>query len=163
MSGVNFFTESRLSLEKKKKRREKWPSQKPFLTDHTKPHKEGNIEDNYMVNVVSSSRYKIDRKKIRQIADSILAEKGYSQGYVLNIIFVGKIKMRQIAKKYKKEDVALPVLSFPYKAEKMGEERIIGEVFICYPQAVLLAAEREKKVEYILTELIRHGINNLIG
>lgn len=116
-----------------------------------------------MVNVVSSSRYKIDRKKIRQIADSILAEKGYSQGYVLNIIFVGKIKMRQIAKKYKKEDVALPVLSFPYKAEKMGEERIIGEVFICYPQAVLLAAEREKKVEYILTELIRHGINNLIG
>jgi len=40
---------------------------------------------------------------------------------------------------------------------------VIGEVVICYPQAVLLAAERDKKVEVMMKQLIEHGIKNIFS
>lgn len=79
--------------------------------------------------------------------------------------------MKQIAKKYKKENLALPVLSFSYLNDSLKpnravffpeKERLIGEVFICYPQAVLIAAKRERKVDSIISELIKHGLDNII-
>lgn len=70
--------------------------------------------------------------------------------------------MKQIAKTYKQENVALPVLAFPYKqGEQADGERIIGEVVICYPQAILLAAERTKTVDTMMKQLIEHGIRNI--
>lgn len=70
--------------------------------------------------------------------------------------------MKQIASKYKKEKVALPVLSFSYKNSEPTTENLLGEVFLCYPQVVLLAAERNKKVEDMIDAMIRHGIENLL-
>jgi len=67
--------------------------------------------------------------------------------------------MKTVAKRYKKEPLALPVLSFTYDREK---DNLLGEVFVCYPQAVLLAAERNKKVEIIIESLIKHGIDNIL-
>ena len=64
-----------------------------------------------MINIFSSSRYRINRKKIK---DSFKIE-----NYTINISFVGKNKMRNLAKNYKKEDLPLPVLSFPYQGEKI--------------------------------------------
>ena len=113
------------------------------------------------INIVSSSRYKIERKKIRKVVSEIL-EKNKLTNWTVNLIFVGKTKMRQIAKKYKKENVALPVLSFPY-AEKIGEENLLGEIYICYPQVVLLAAEKEKTVLEMMKKILEHGLNNLIS
>ena len=78
----------------------------------------------------------------------------------LNVVFVGRIKMKQIANTYKHENVALPVLAFPYH-EQEGEQ-LIGEIVICYPQAVLLAAERNKTVEDMLVWLMDHAIKNLL-
>lgn len=83
---------------------------------------------------------------------------------VLNLAFVGKRKMKDVARTYKGEDVALPVLSFTYLNDPdNATENIIGEVVICYPQAVLLAAERNKKVETMLQQLIEHGIRNIFS
>jgi ssRNA-specific RNase YbeY (16S rRNA maturation enzyme) len=81
---------------------------------------------------------------------------------VLNIVFIGRRKMREIANTYKHEDVALPVLAFPYKGEQIGEEELFGEVVLCYPQVVLLAAEREKKLDDMMEQLLDHGIKNLL-
>jgi len=107
------------------------------------------------INIISSSRYKIERKKIKDFLLKIMGEK-VVEFSSLNIIFVGKRKMKMIAEKYKNEKVALPVLTFYYK------EQNIGEIFICYPQMILLAAERNKTVDYILDFLLKHGIENLI-
>jgi len=88
-----------------------------------------------------------------------LQKNGVDSHYALNIIFIGRTKMKSIASKYKKEREALPVLSFAYDHEK---DNLLGEVFICYPQAVLLAAERNKTVEVIINSLIEHGIENIL-
>lgn len=115
-----------------------------------------------MINVVSSSRYKVNRKLIKTAAAEILAKNGLGDQYDVNFIFVGRNKMRQITSQYKNEDLALPVLSFSYKKDVNDGQRLLGEVFICYPQAVLLAAQRNKKVDEMINRLIEHGIKNLI-
>lgn len=115
-----------------------------------------------MINIISSSRYRINRKKLKTKAEAVLNDLGVVEQGTLNIIFVGKNKMRTVANTYKKEDVALPVLSFAYKQEVIEEEPLMGEIFICYPQTVLLAAERNRKVEETILSLMKHGIENLL-
>ncbi|MFN4213068.1 MAG: rRNA maturation RNase YbeY [Microgenomates group bacterium] len=114
-----------------------------------------------MINIICSSRYKIERKKIRSFTNQLLKDKGVIYNFDLNIIFVGKNKMRQISQKYKQENVALPVLSFAYN-QKQEDKIFLGEIFICYPQAVLLAAQRNKKVDDIIVSLIKHGLDSIV-
>lgn len=91
-----------------------------------------------------------------------MQKNGYTEDFALNLIFIGKNKMRQIALKYKQEDIALPVLSFPYLDDPHIQDKILGEVFVCFPQAVLLAAERNKRVDEMILSLVKHGIENII-
>ncbi len=123
-----------------------------------------------MVKVYSDPRYKINTRSIKKSTRDILDKKGIEPEYNLNIVFVGKRKMKQVSANYKKEAIALPVLSFSYinnkkttGGEVYEEEKMLGEVLICYPQALLLAAEREKTVNTILLQLIEHGIENIIN
>jgi len=116
-----------------------------------------------MITIHSSSRYKVNKKSLSHFAQGIL--NAYQPGplAVLTLVFIGTRKMRAIANEYKKEDVALPVLSFSYLSDRTSTDNVIGEVVICYPQAVLLAAERNKKVEDMLHQLIEHGIQNIFS
>lgn len=119
-----------------------------------------------MVKIYTSSRYKIDKKKITDKISQYLKERGFTKQYTLNIVIMGRRKMGQIAKKYKQADEALPVLSFSYlghedKAFK-EEDNLIGEVFICYPEVILMAAKREKKVDQMIVSLVEHGIETII-
>jgi len=115
-----------------------------------------------MINIYSSSRYKLNKKPLTTYAQGLLKTYHVGDSSVLNIAFVGKRKMKQVAHSYKNEDVALPVLSFSYLKDPLLEtENVIGEVVICYPQAVLLAAQRQKTVEHMMKELIKHGLENI--
>ncbi len=114
-----------------------------------------------MINIISSSRYKINRKFIRKKATDFLLSKGVNENNTINLVFVGKNKMKDISSKYKNEDIALPVLSFLYN-ERNGEKNFLGEIIICYPQAILLAADRNKGVDEMIMSLVEHGIKNLL-
>ncbi|MDO8609787.1 MAG: rRNA maturation RNase YbeY [bacterium] len=123
-----------------------------------------------MVNIITSSRYKINRKRIKNALGIFLQEKNLPADLLVNIIFVGRKKMKEITISYKHESETLPVLSFPFSKLKSlaenktenHEEKLLGEVFICYPLAVLLAAERNKRVEDMIEWLIKHGVENLL-
>lgn len=114
-----------------------------------------------MLNIISSSRYKVNRKLVKKTAEEILTSYDIPSNAILNIVFIGRKKMKTISAKYKQENVALPVLSFSY-LDEFKPNNAIGEIFICFPQAVLLAAEREKKVDHIILQLIKHGIENIL-
>ncbi len=142
-----------------------------------------------MIHIVDSARFRIDRIFVKQTAQAYFEKIGVDKQADLNIIFVGKRKMLYIATVYKREPEALPVLSFSYITTKkimkqaveidgdtiqhteltatlptiVHDDNLLGEIFICYPQAVLLAAERNKKVDDTLKSLIEHGINNLVS
>ena len=116
---------------------------------------------NKMINIISSSRFKINRKFIKKKAMELLLQKGISDNNEINIVFIGKIKMKGLVIKYKNENEALPVITFAYN-EQQGDKKILGEIIICYPLCVLLAAERNKRVDEIINELIKHGVENLL-
>jgi len=84
------------------------------------------------------------------------------QNYSLNVVFVGKNKMKVFTEKYKNEKETLPVLSFKYDEDIGEKEVLLGEVIICFPLVILLAAERNKRVDEMINELVKHGIKNLI-
>lgn len=115
-----------------------------------------------MINIATSSRYKMDRNSLKKQIAEYLSQKGISNTMLVNLVFVGRNKMKQLATTYKKESEALPVLSFSYREETADGEQLLGEVVICYPQAVLLAAERNRKVQETIISLIKHGIDNLL-
>lgn len=115
-----------------------------------------------MIRIITSSRYLIDRKAIRELAQKTMSQLGVDSSLSLHIVFIGKNKMRFIASTYKHEDVALPVLAFPYRTDDSMDEPLLGEIFLCYPQIVLLAAERNKRLDPMIEELIIHGIKNLL-
>ncbi len=113
-----------------------------------------------MINVLASSRYKVGKKNLKTAVLRLLLEHGLSDNYTINVVFVGRNKMKNVSSKYKQENVVLPVLTFLYdEPERQG--RFLGEILICYPQAVLLAAERGKKVDDVILNLVDHGISNL--
>jgi len=115
-----------------------------------------------MINIISSSRYKINRNKIKKTVTDFFVKKNLDESHMVNIVFIGKNKMKSIATTYKNEPVALPVLSFPYQEKQTDGKIFLGEVFLCYPQVVLLAAERNKKVEETINSLLIHGLENLM-
>jgi rRNA maturation RNase YbeY len=115
-----------------------------------------------MVTIVCPSRYQLNRKELKQFVVDLMVKKQISTRSTINIVFIGTRKMREIANTYKNEDVALPVLAFPYKELDLSGEQMFGEVVLCYPQVVLLAAERGKKVDDMIKRLVEHGIDNIL-
>ena len=115
-----------------------------------------------MINIFSPSRYTLEKKVLKKAVSFFLKQKDVDETVELNLIFIGKRKMRQIASTYKKEDIALPVLSFDYSKDKSNASNLLGEVFLCYPQIVLLAAERNKRVNEMIIDMIKHGIENVL-
>lgn len=120
-----------------------------------------------MIKIFSDPRHKFKKKDLVKGLNEYLTKEGIDQKYLLNIIFVGIRKMRAIAETYKGKKSALPILSFSYLNDNSiengdGNKNLIGEIFICYPQAVALAAQKEKKVDVMLYELAEHGIRNIL-
>jgi ssRNA-specific RNase YbeY (16S rRNA maturation enzyme) len=115
-----------------------------------------------MINIVSSSRYKINRQKIKVFVQTIFEKDQISPELSLNIVFVGKNKMKVFTEKYKNEKETLPVLSFKYNEDVGDKEILLGEIIICFPLAILLAAERNKRVDEMINDLVKHGIENLL-
>ena len=113
-----------------------------------------------MINIISPSRYKVNRKQIRSFITDILESHKIILQEPLNIVFIGRTKMRSIAAQYKNENVALPILSFRYNDPA---HPLFGELIICYPQVILLAAERNKTVDQTMKQLLEHGIKNLMN
>ncbi len=138
-----------------------------------------------MINIYESARFKLKKKWLMSTIQSYLDQRGVSSELLINFIFVGRRKMLHIATTYKHEPEALPVLCFPYITNKrmifapdtpienqvatsqstetsLPNDKLLGEVFICFPQAVLLAAEKSKKVNDMMIFLIHHAIDNLL-
>lgn len=115
-----------------------------------------------MVSIIAPSRYLVDKKSLKRIAQDFALSRQI-RGEI-NIVFVGSRKMKQLSETYMADTLLHPVLTFDYSKDKIGpraEQNISGEIVICYPQAVLLAAEKNRQVKVIIEELVQHGLNSL--
>lgn len=113
------------------------------------------------------SRYRTNRKKIRQTVERVLKEHGVAGPVEVSIALVGDRKMRDLSKRYKGEDKTRNILSFPL-AE--GEPVVmptdilrLGDIVISYPVVINEAAEYEMLVDDRINELVEHGLLHLLG
>lgn len=119
------------------------------------------------VDITADSRYKFDRKQVREGVRKLLRERGLQGKVTVSVAVVGERKMAELKKKYKKEEGITDVLSFcQNEGEEMPDgtgELLLGDVVVCYPQAKRQAMNFKKLLDDEIEFLVLHGVLHLLG
>lgn len=117
--------------------------------------------------VKADSRYRFNRKKIREGVLRVLAEQGIKQPVEVSLMVVGERKIRDLEKRYFGEDKLTDVLSFPLQegVNVPGQENILtlGDVVVCYPQAKKQSLKLNRLLDDEIEFLTCHGVLHLLG
>lgn len=119
------------------------------------------------VPIYIESRYKINRKRIKQVVLDTVKKGGVSGPAEVSVAVVGNRKMRALNKKFRNIDKSTNVLSFsqiegastPVAPGKL----FLGDVIIAYPKIIEEAALENMLVDDKAAELIEHGVMHLLG
>lgn len=113
------------------------------------------------------SRYKVNRKRIKQAVSKVLTEHEMSGPAEVSIAIVGDRKMRALSLKYKGENKTRNILSFSLSEGEStyvpSEVLRLGDIVISYPQVIKEASEEEVLVDDKIDELVGHGMLHLLG
>lgn len=119
------------------------------------------------VPIYIESRYKVNRKKIKQVASDVVQKSGISSPAEVSIAIVGNRKMRALNKKYRDIDKTTNVLSFSQiegkGVPKFPDKLYLGDVVISYPVVIEEAALEKMLVDDKVAELVEHGVLHLLG
>lgn len=111
---------------------------------------------------------------LQNVAEKVLVAEDVDSGVELGLVIVGAERMRQLNLSYRGKDTATDVLAFAMLPEPAGGDltpfvappdgiKHLGEVIICYPQAVVQAGEHHHSVKKETATLIIHGVLHLLG
>lgn len=113
------------------------------------------------------SRYKVNRKKIKEAIHEVLDMKGISSPCEVSLAFVGDRKMHALNKKFRNLDKTTNILSFPIAEGEQAPMPLgmmrLGDIVISYPQIIKEAARDEMMVDDKINELVQHGLLHLLG
>lgn len=121
------------------------------------------------VSISKQSNYPVSSPWLKKHLRAFLKEKGIVSDAEVSVALVGNEKMLDIAKEYMKDDKVHNVLSFPAKESKRkfiyppnGKIKL-GEIIVCYPEAVQEAKKEGKLIDNKVLELIKHAATHLMG
>lgn len=120
-----------------------------------------------IVPIFVESRYKINRKRIKQTVAGVLEKNEITGPVEVSVAIVGDRKMRELSRKYKGEDKTRNILSF---SQTEGEEvktpkdvLRLGDIVLSFPQVINDAVRDEMLVDDKVDQLIEHGLMHLLG
>lgn len=122
-------------------------------------------------NLFIGSRFPVNRKKLRQTVEKLMAEQGIDNIQV-DVTVVGGRKMTELNEQKMKHKGVTDVLSFPQheKKDKVnefplpdGEPPHLGDIVICFPVAVKNAKRFGKMVDDQICFYLEHGLMHLLG
>lgn len=123
--------------------------------------------DRISVLIFVESRYKVSRKRIKQVIKNILDKNEIGGAVEVSVAIVGDRKMRELSKKYKGEDKTRNILSF---SQTEGETLKVpnnflrlGDIVLSYPQVINDAVRDEMLVDDKVDQLVEHGLMHLLG
>ena len=116
----------------------------------------------------SDSRYSFDRKRVKLAMEKLLLEQSGLEGKVkISLSVVGERKIKELELKYFQRDEITDVLSFPQDEGEILPEDMdghnLGDVVICYPQAMRQAMQWNKLLDDEMEFLACHGLLHLLG
>ncbi len=100
---------------------------------------------------------KIDGKWASKVIKAVLRQVGVRDAEI-SIAIVGDQKMKRLNRKWRGKNRSTDVLSFTYQ-----KKPLMGEIIICYPQAVRQAKERKHSARDEIKILLIHGLLHLCG
>src|SRR5258708_4855043 len=123
-----------------------------------------------LINLFVESRYLVDRKKIRSSVHKILQENTVFDAQV-DVSIVGARKMKKLNESKLQHTGTTDVLSFPQheRNEKdtfplpEGLPRHLGDVVVCYPEAIKNARRYGKLVDDQICFFVEHAMMHLLG
>lgn len=116
------------------------------------------------IDINSSSRYPVNRKRIQKLIEKILGREGLEKEVEVSILFCGDRKMTELNQSYLKRQGTTDVLAFPLKGDNFPDDILrLGDIIISYPQARRQAGLYNHLVDEEIDRLVRHGLLNLLG
>ena len=119
--------------------------------------------------VTKQSNYPVKVTDIKRKLAVFLAKNGLVSDAEVSIAIVGEAKMLEVGAKYLKDKKLHNVLSF-VPGETKGtfvdppDGMIhLGEIIVCYPQAVKESVEENVLIDTRVYELVEHGALHLLG
>ena len=123
--------------------------------------------DKVSVPIFVESRYKINRKRIKQTVESVITKNEVNGSVEVSVAIVGDRKMRELSKKYKGEDKTRNILSFSQTegdSIKTPKDVLrLGDIVLSFPQVIQDASRDEMFVDDKVDQLIEHGLMHLLG
>src|ERR1035437_4682536 len=123
--------------------------------------------DKMSVLIFVESRYKVNRKRIKKVIESVIANNEVAGSVEVSVAIVGDRKMRELSKQYKGEDKTRNILSF---SQSEGESIVspedvlrLGDIILSFPQVINDAVRDEMLVDDKVDQLIEHGLMHLLG
>ena len=123
--------------------------------------------DKVSVLIFVESRYKINRKRIKQTVARVLDKNQIASKVEVSIAIVGDRKMRELSRIYKGEDKTRNILSF---SQSEGQEIVtpsdilrLGDIVLSFPQVINDAVRDEMLVDDKVDQLVEHGLMHLLG
>lgn len=124
--------------------------------------------------ITSDSRYPVNRKVIKSAVNAVFkAENIENLDAEVSVLVCGSRKMKDLTSKYLGDDLDHEVLSFPLeeaeKSKSAGngdssqEVLRLGDVVVCWPKVLELAAKDDMYVDDKLAFLVSHGVGHLLG
>ncbi len=122
---------------------------------------------NIQVPIFVESRYKVNRRKIKEAVDNVLGKQEITGPVEVSVAIVGDRKMRELSRKYKNEDKTRNVLSFSLmegeSAHNPDDVLRLGDIIISYPVVIKEASKEEMLVDDKVSQLVEHGLMHLLG
>ncbi|MBI4034973.1 MAG: rRNA maturation RNase YbeY [Candidatus Chisholmbacteria bacterium] len=129
-----------------------------------------------MVKIVirAEARFPVNRDRVRGAVGKVVDEYGVKEA-VVNVIVVGKRQMAKLNRQWLGREGATDVLSFPLEDVESRESSqagfvyppdlplMLGDVVVCWPEAIKQAAERNVLVDDEVAMLVEHGLRHLLG
>lgn len=88
----------------------------------------------------------------------------------IGLAVCGALKIRRLNREYREKDEITNVISFPIRDDKYDTDEELGDIVICYPQAISeMKAEtgravlEKKHIMIKMAELVVHGTLHLCG
>lgn len=121
-------------------------------------------------NLFVGSRYPVDRKKIRLKVKEVLEKNKIDKAQV-DVSIVGDRKIKELNESKLKHEGVTDVLSFPQHGKDKLEDfplpneipPHLGDVVICFPEAVRTAKKYGKMVDDQICLYLEHGLMHLLG
>ena len=127
-----------------------------------------------MILIKNFTKNKLDQKYLNEITEKTLRVVRFKKPAEISLVVVGEKRIKSLNKRYRKIDKITDVLSFGFAhgfhspvatgtMEPTTKITYLGEIFICYQQAVKQAKQKNHSARKELTILLIHGVLHLLG